>query len=82
QQDAISNFLRRFLPETWIYRQARARNVAMQMVFFMLARTFPCLVRKAQLKLASLQLGKRFDMRHFSPRYKPWDERVCAVPDG
>ncbi len=21
-------------------------------------------------------------MRHFSPRYKPWDERVCAVPDG
>ncbi len=82
QKDAISNFLRRFLPETWIYRQARARNVAMQMVFFMLARTFPGLVRKALLKLASLQLGKRFDMRHFSPRYKPWDERVCAVPDG
>ncbi len=54
----------------------------MQMVFFMLARTFPGLVRKALLKLASLQLGKRFDMRHFSPRYKPWDERVCAVPDG
>ncbi|MBH9412765.1 NAD(P)/FAD-dependent oxidoreductase [Pseudomonas aeruginosa] len=82
QKDAISNFLRRFLPETWIYRQARARNVAMQMVFFMLARPFPGLVRKALLKLASLQLGKRFDMRHFSPRYKPWDERVCAVPDG
>ncbi len=82
QKDAISNFLRRFLPETWVYRQARARNVAMQMVFFMLARTFPGLVRKVLLKLASLQLGKRFDMRHFSPRYKPWDERVCAVPDG
>ena len=82
QKDAISNFLRRFLPETWVYRQARARNVAMQMVFLMLARTFPGLVRKVLLKLASLQLGKRFDMRHFSPRYKPWDERVCAVPDG
>ena len=82
QKDAISNFLRRFPSGNLIYRQARARNVAMQMVFFMLARTFPGLVRKALLKLASLQLGKRFDMRHFSPRYKPWDERVCAVPDG
>ncbi|HCF2343727.1 NAD(P)/FAD-dependent oxidoreductase [Pseudomonas paraeruginosa] len=82
QKDAISNFLRRFLPETWVYRQARARNVAMQMIFFMLAKGFPGVVRKALLKLASLQLGKQFDMRHFSPRYKPWDERVCAVPDG
>ncbi|MGV8604215.1 FAD-containing monooxygenase EthA, partial [Pseudomonas aeruginosa] len=79
QKDAISTVLSRFLSETWINRQARARNVAMQMVFFMLARTFPGLVRKALLKLAILQLVKRFDMRHFSPSYNPWDARVCAV---
>ncbi|MDI9101443.1 FAD-containing monooxygenase EthA, partial [Pseudomonas aeruginosa] len=66
QKDAISNFLRRFLPQTWIYRQARPRTVAMQMVFFMLSRTFPALVRKALLTLASLQLRVRFDMRHFT----------------
>jgi cation diffusion facilitator CzcD-associated flavoprotein CzcO len=82
QKDPISNFLRRFLPETWVYRQARARNVTMQMVFFLFAKTFPNLARKALLGLARHQLGKDFDMRHFSPRYKPWDERVCCVPDG
>lgn len=82
QKDPISNFLRRFLPENWVYRQARARNVTMQMIFFMASKAFPGAVRKLMLKLASLQLGKNFDMRHFSPRYKPWDERVCCVPDG
>ncbi len=81
-KDPISNFLRRFLPEKWVYRQARARNVTMQMIFFMASKAFPGAVRKLMLKLANLQLGKDFDMRHFSPRYKPWDERVCCVPDG
>lgn len=82
QKDPLSNFLRRFLPETWVYRQARTRNVAMQMLFFMASKAFPSLVRKLLLGLAQRQLGKGFDMRHFTPRYKPWDERVCCVPDG
>ncbi|KAF1052303.1 MAG: FAD-containing monooxygenase EthA [Stenotrophomonas maltophilia] len=82
QKDPISSFLRRFLPETWVYRQARARNVTMQMFFFLFSRTFPSLARKALLGLARMQLGKQFDMRHFEPRYNPWDERVCCVPDG
>jgi monooxygenase len=28
------------------------------------------------------QLGKNVDMSHFTPKYNPWDERICAVPDG
>lgn len=82
QGDPISAFLRRFLPETWVYRLARTRNVAVQLGFYKLSKAFPSLVRKALLGLARHQLGKDFDMRHFSPRYKPWDERVCAVPNG
>ena len=28
-------------------------------------------------------LGAEFDVeRHFAPRYNPWDQRVCLVPDG
>ncbi|MBM7063191.1 NAD(P)/FAD-dependent oxidoreductase [Pseudomonas sp. UL073] len=82
KEDVISNALRRVLPEKWVYRLGRARNVTMQMVFFNLAKAFPNLVRKVLLGLARRQLGADFDMRHFSPRYKPWDERVCVVPDG
>ena len=80
--DPLSALLRRFLPETWVYRLARTRNVAMQMLFYSLAKAWPRLVRKLLLGLAKRQLGADFDMRHFSPRYKPWDERVCVVPNG
>lgn len=82
QGDPLSAFLRRFLPQTWVYRLARTRNVAMQMAFYSLAKVWPSLVRKLLLGLAKRQLGADFDMRHFSPRYKPWDERVCVVPNG
>lgn len=82
QRDALSNALRRVLPETWVYRLARGRNVTLQLVFYKLAKRFPNLVRRILLGLVRRQLGERVDLRHFSPRYKPWDQRVCAVPDG
>lgn len=28
------------------------------------------------------QLPKGFDLRHFTPRYNPWDQRLCLVTDG
>ena len=28
------------------------------------------------------QVGPELDMKHFTPSYKPWDQRLCAVPDG
>lgn len=82
QRDGLSNALRRVLPETWVYRLARGRNVTLQLAFYKLAKRFPSLVRRILLGLVRRQLGDRVDLRHFSPRYKPWDQRVCAVPDG
>ena len=34
------------------------------------------------LKLAEAAIGPAFDAKHFSPRYNPWDQRMCLVPDG
>lgn len=82
QRDGLSNALRRVLPETWVYRLARGRNVTLQLAFYKLAKRFPNLVRRILLGLVRRQLGERVELRHFSPRYKPWDQRVCAVPDG
>lgn len=82
QRDALSNALRRVLPEKWVYRLARGRNVILQLVFYKLAKRFPNLVRRILLGLVRRQLGEQVDLRHFSPSYKPWDQRVCAVPDG
>ena len=80
--DRLANFLRRFLPGKLVYRLARTRNVALQMGFYKLAKAKPQWVRKLLLGAARRELGEGFDMRHFNPRYKPWDERLCVVPDG
>ena len=82
EEDIISNKLRRFLPEKLVYRLGRTRNVGLTMMFYRLSREKPALIRRFLLKQVRRQVGKDFDMTHFSPNYKPWDERVCAVPDG
>ena len=27
------------------------------------------------------QLGEKYDSKHFTPHYNPWDQRLCLVPD-
>ena len=51
-------------------------------MFYNLSREKPKLVRRFLLGQIRRQLGKDYDMTHFSPKYNPWDERVCAVPNG
>lgn len=82
-RDAIAQGLKKVLPARWAYQLVRVKNVLVTMVSFGYLRKYPqrgaaqitALVRKA--------LGPQFDVaRHFTPRYKPWDQRLCLVPDG
>jgi len=82
EQDVISNTLRRYLPEKLVYRMARGRNVTAQLLFYKFARAQPERARRLLLSMVRRQLGDKVDMRHFTPTYDPWDERLCAVPDG
>ncbi|MEH6347262.1 MAG: NAD(P)/FAD-dependent oxidoreductase [Bermanella sp.] len=82
KEDKLLPILRKILPNKWVYRFARTRNVALTMAIYNYCRTFPNHARKALTKLAKNELGDEFDMRHFTPSYAPWDERLCAVPDG
>jgi cation diffusion facilitator CzcD-associated flavoprotein CzcO len=53
------------------------------MAFFQLARRRPDLAKKRLVGMVQDQLPADFDVaRHFTPRYNPWDQRVCVVPDG
>jgi monooxygenase len=79
--DKISAVLRRFLPERFVYAMARKRNISMQRFIYKVSKAWPGLVRSYLLRGVRKQLGDRVDMRHFTPRYQPWDERICAVPD-
>ncbi|MDP2228371.1 MAG: NAD(P)/FAD-dependent oxidoreductase [Moraxellaceae bacterium] len=82
QVDVISQAMRRFLPEMAVYRMGRTRNVGIQMGVFNLAKSKPKVVRRLLLAQVRAQVGKDFDMKHFTPNYNPWDERLCAVPNG
>tara|TARA_A100001391_G_scaffold178050_1_gene142329 strand:- start:10323 stop:11819 length:1497 start_codon:yes stop_codon:yes gene_type:complete len=82
ERDEFSVRLRRFLPEMAVYRMARARNIGLQRLVFKLSKKRPGLVRRALLSAARRQLGDDIDMKHFRPSYNPWDERLCAVPNG
>jgi len=82
-EDAIAHKLRRVLPERWAYRATRWKNVLLGMFFFQLARRRPAKVKARIVGMAAAQLEPGFDVgTHFTPRYNPWDQRVCLVPDG
>ena len=38
-------------------------------------------MRRLLLKQTERHLGGSADMAHFTPRYMPWDQRLCIVPD-
>jgi monooxygenase len=79
--DAVANSLRKHLPLSLAYRLTRWKNVVLQLIYFNLARAFPQRTRKRLLGLIQEQLGPEYDLSHFTPRYNPWDERLCVVPD-
>jgi cation diffusion facilitator CzcD-associated flavoprotein CzcO len=52
------------------------------MYFYNAARRKPEASKHAIIHLAQAELGPDYDMAHFTPRYSPWDQRLCLVPDG
>ena len=80
--DLAANWLRRLLPDRLALRVIRWKNVLLGMHFYNLARRRPERVRQAILHRVRKQLGPDYDVeKHFAPRYNPWDQRVCLVPD-
>ena len=83
EEDTIANRLRGVLPAMWAYRLSRWKNVGYMIYLYQLAQRFPNFVKKALLKQVRERLGEDFDVvRHFSPRYNPWEQRLCLAPDG
>jgi monooxygenase len=81
-EDLIANWLRKLLPARAAYAIVRWKNVLLGMYFYNLARRKPDLTKKGILKLVQQELGPEYDVgKHFSPRYNPWDQRLCLVPD-
>jgi cation diffusion facilitator CzcD-associated flavoprotein CzcO len=80
-RDRIANALRALLPKSLAYRLTRWKNTRMQAWLYRRTRTRPEKVREMLLTRARRELGDAADMRHFTPSYEPWDQRLCLVPD-
>ena len=82
-QDPVANKLRARLPSKLAYLLIRWRNVLWGMYFFQLSRRKPERVKQLILGGVRMALGPDYDIgTHFTPRYNPWDQRLCLVPDG
>jgi monooxygenase len=81
-KDVFANWLRDRLPKGFAYGFIRWRNIIRQMIFYTLARKRPDKVKQRIRDLMVPELPDTFDITtHFTPTYKPWDQRICLVPD-
>lgn len=80
--DQMYHKLRKWLPEQTAYQLIRGRNIVTQRLIYALARKYPQLVRTFLLHAVKKQLQGKVDMKHFTPHYLPWEQRLCVVPDG
>ena len=73
---------RKSISKEKVYDFTRTRNIAMQRAIYALAQKYPKVLRRILLKGVELQLKGKVDMKHFTPNYNPWEQRLCVVPDG
>jgi cation diffusion facilitator CzcD-associated flavoprotein CzcO len=82
-EDELANALRRRLGDRRGYRITRWKNVALSTVLYQASRRFPRAMRRLLRAGVVRQLPAGFAVdTHFNPRYDPWDQRLCLVPNG
>lgn len=82
-EDPFAKWMRRYLPEKMAYSVVRWRNVAFAGYFYNQTRVKPEKTKNDLLNGVRGQLPDDYDIEtHFTPRYNPWDQRLCLVPNG
>ncbi len=82
EQDRLANGLRKRVSDKLAYSITRWKNVLFGMFFFWYCRRFPARAKEMIVRGVKQALPNIDVDRHFTPRYNPWDQRMCLVPDG
>jgi monooxygenase len=81
-QDPFALWLRQRLPIKLAYAITRWRNALYGLYLYNRSRRQPEIVRNWIVGQIRLMLGADYDVEtHFTPRYNPWDQRMCLAPD-
>ena len=82
-EDPVATALGKRLPQKAAYSLTRWKNVFLGMFFYGLAKRKPERVKQLLEDGVRASLGPDYDVaKHFTPRYNPWDQRICLAPDG
>jgi cation diffusion facilitator CzcD-associated flavoprotein CzcO len=82
-KDPVANLARRVLPRRVSGPLVRWYKALTTQAFFQVSQRWPSFVKWLLRKGVERQLPKGYDVdTHFTPRYDPWDQRLCVVPNG
>jgi cation diffusion facilitator CzcD-associated flavoprotein CzcO len=82
-EDPIARGLRGVLPKRLIHALVRWKQILLGLYVFRLCRRNPERAKKLLLDGVRAGLGPGADIApHFVPRYNPWEQRLCLLPDG
>lgn len=82
--DPVSRWVGQRLPPRVAYNVTRARNMTFAKAIYLACRKWPDKAKKLLIRGVKKRISSRvFDVdTHFTPRYAPWDQRLCLVRDG
>ena len=81
-EDKIANWLKTWMPAKLAYGLTRWKNVLLQLYLYRRSRKNPEAMRQILAALAQKELGPDYPVgTHFNPKYNPWDQRMCLIPD-
>jgi len=80
--DPIAHLIRRVLPQRAALRVVRWKNILINIAIFQISRRAPSRMRRMLRDGAVKDLPQGYAVdKHFNPRYQPWDQRLCLIPD-
>ena len=82
-EDVIGNFIKRFTTNKLGYFLVRWKNILLGRFMLSRMRKNPEKIKTMLIDQVRDHLGTDYDVdKHFTPRYMPWDQRLCLVPNG
>ena len=82
-QDSLANFIRKYFTDNLSHFLVRWRNILRGQFYYFLCKKYPERIKRIILEGVQNALGNNYDVKkHFTPRYNPWDQRMCLVPNG
>ena len=70
------------VPEEWVHEIVRRSILKLAKDIQYTSVSHPELIKEELFKVIREYLGEDFDMSHFTPSYRPWQQRLAYVPDG